>query len=441
MTSFNPLQQIKVKTMKKIYKNAFDKERRDFLKILASAGITKQLLRASPLIWGVMASRLAEAQTGPNKLMTVYVPNGCMPERFFPSPGPLPGTWPSGLPMSQPYNDVKNQCNFLRIAHASGGHGVMPVIINKIQGAESSFDVNIGMAKGGSLPFQFINLGVMGAGTLTRAQGTTEWNGPLVPPELSPYNAFRRIFSGGSGSTTTGAANPHQVIVDLHKPAITALRNKLGSYEKARLDSHLTAISSYESRFGNASSSGSSSGACNAGTGPTQYPLSAETFEQQARDMANIAALALSCNLTASVCLQLGSDDGLFQLPEFFSDTYHNSIHGTAFNQFLPWNNTRGHLSELSANVITQLNTRGVLNSTIFMEISDMGHGDQHTMNDVPIVLAGGNGRIQRNVANAANNNVNTRNLMATVGAALGCQQGVGGYRFGDVPVISGVIV
>jgi hypothetical protein len=78
MTSFNQSKQIKVKTMKKIYKNAFEKERRDFLKILASAGITKQLLRASPLLWGVMASRLAEAQTGPNKLMSVYVPNGAM---------------------------------------------------------------------------------------------------------------------------------------------------------------------------------------------------------------------------------------------------------------------------------------------------------------------------------------------------------------------------
>src|SRR5688572_9469970 len=243
--------------MKKIYKNAFEKERRDFLKILASAGITKQLLRASPLIWGVMASRLAEAQTAPNKLMTVYVPNGSMPERFFPSPGALPGTWPSSLPMSAPYNGVKTQCNFLRIAHASGGHGAMPLILNKTQGYESSFDVNVGMAKGGSLPFQFINLGVMGAGTLTRAQGTDEWNGPLVPPELSPYNAFRRIFSGSGSSTTTtsGAANPHQVIVDLHKDAITALRNKLGTYEKTRLDSHLTAISAYESRFGGSSSS------------------------------------------------------------------------------------------------------------------------------------------------------------------------------------------
>jgi hypothetical protein len=306
-----------------------------------------------------------------------------------------------------------------------------------------SFDVNVGIAKGGSLPFQFVNLGVMGAGTITRAQGASQWDGPEVPPELSPYNAFRRLFSGSSSSTTTtGAANPHQVIVDSHKEAITAMRNKLGSYEKARLDSHLTAISAYESRFGGSTSSGSTSSTstgCASGTAPTQYALSRDTFEQQGRDMANIAALALQCNLTASVSLMLGSDDGLFSLPaSIYSDVYHQSIHccgaGVEFDR------TRSHLSMLSANVIQELINKGVINSTIFMETSDMGHGNEHSNTDIPVILAGGGGRIQRNVSNAGSGQT-TRNMMATAGAALGCTQGVGGYRFGDVPVISGVIV
>jgi hypothetical protein len=441
MTSFNQSKQIKVKTMKKIYKDSYHKERRDFLKILASAGITKQLLRASPLLWGVMASRLAEAQTGPNKLMTVYVPNGCVPARWLPNSSLSNLT---SLPMSSPYNNVRTQCNFLRgINHHGGGHGTMPMTINMDWGGPS-FDVNVGIAKGGSLPFQYVNLGVMGAGSITRGQGSDMWNGPVVPPELSPYNAFRRLFSGSGSSTTTtsGAANPHQVIVDSHKEAITALRNKLGTYEKARLDSHLTAISAYESRFGGSSSSSSSStttGSCAPGTGPSQYALSRDTFEQQGRDMANIAALALQCNLTASVSLMLGSDDGLFSLATtIYGDVYHQSIHccggGVEFDR------TRGHLSMLSANVIQELSNKGVINSTIFMEISDMGHGDQHSNSDIPVLLAGGGGRIQRGVSNAGSGQT-TRNMMATAGAALGCTQGVGGYRFGDVPVISGVLV
>jgi hypothetical protein len=308
-----------------------------------------------------------------------------------------------------------------------------------------SFDVNVGMAKGGSLPFQYVNLACMSTGTLTRAQGSDAWNGPAVPPELSPYNAFRRLFSGSGSSTTTtsGAANPHQVIVDSHKEALTALRNKLGTYEKARLDSHLTAINSYESRFGSGSSSSSASstgGTCASGTGPSQYALTNDTFQTQARDMAHIGALALQCNLTASVSLMFGDDGGLFAFPYLsYKDVYHQSIHccggGAEFDV------TRGHLSGLAANVIQELINKSVINSTIYMEISDMGHGDQHTNTDIPVILAGGGGRIQRNVSNAGNSSYNTRNMMATAGAALGCTQGVGGYRFGDVPVISGVIV
>ncbi len=426
--------------MKKIYKNMFDKERRDFLKILASAGVTKQLLRASPLIWGVMYSRLAEAQTTPTNLMTVYVPNGCVPARWLPPSGTL-GTM--NLAMSSQYNGVRTQCNFLRnISHHNGGHGVMPMIINMDWGGPS-FDVNIGMAKGATRPFQYVNLGVMGTGTITRAQGATQWDGPAVPPELSPYNAFRRLFSGSSSSTTTtGAANPNQVIVDSHKEAITALRTKLGTYEKARLDSHLTAISAYEARFGGSTSSSTTtttSTGCAAGTAPTQYALTGSTFQQQAQDMANIAALAFQCNLTASVSLMLGSDDGLFSLPYIYSDVYHQSIHCCGGG--VEFDGTRGHLSMLSANVIQQLINKNVINSTIFMEISDMGHGNEHTNTDIPVLLAGGGGRINRGVSNAGNSSYNTRNMMATVGAALGCQQGVGGYRFGDVPVIPGVVV
>jgi hypothetical protein len=318
------------------------------------------------------------------------------------------------------------------------------MILNKDWGGDS-FDVNIGRAIGGTRPFQYVNLACMSSGTLTRGVGATQWDGPAVPPELSPYNAFRRLFSGSSSSTTTttGAANPNQVIVDSHKEAISALRTKLGTYEKARLDSHLTAISAYEARFGGSTSStttSSTSTGCAAGTAPTQYALTNDTFQQQAQDMANIAALAFQCNLTASISLMLGSDDGLFALPYLsYKDVYHSSIHccgaGAEFDV------TRGHMSTLSANVIQQLISKNVINSTIFMEISDMGHGNEHTSTDIPVLLAGGGGRINRGVSNAGNSSYNTRNMMATVGAALNATSNPSVYRFGDVPVIPGVIV
>lgn len=419
--------------MKKSYKNIFDKERRDFVKLLASAGITKQLLRASPLVWGAMYARLTEAQTTVNKSMIVYVPNGCVPARWLPNSS-LSNL--GSLAMSAPYNNVRSQCNFLRgINHHRGGHGVMDTIINNVTWNADSFDVNIGKTVGASRPFTYVNLACMSSGSITR-NGSS-----MVPPELSPYNAFRRLFSGGGSSTTTtsGSVNPRQAVVDSHKEAITALRNKLGTYEKARLDSHLTAINSFEARLGTSSSSSSSGGtSCNAGTGPSQYALSNDTFEQQARDMANIAALALQCNLTASISLMLGSDDGLFALPYLsYKDVYHQSIHCCAAGP--TFDVTRGHMSTLSANVIQELINKGVINSTIFMEISDMGHGDQHTNSDIPVIMAGAGGRIQRNVSNAGSGST-TLNMLATAGAVLNAPAAGSAYLFNH-PVIPGVIV
>jgi hypothetical protein len=87
--------------------------------------------------------------------------------------------------------------------------------------------------------------------------------------------------------------------------------------------------------------------------------------------------------------------------------------------------------------VVSQLSAKGVLNSTIFMEVSDMGHGNEHTSTDVPIILGGGGGRIQVNRSNSGGGSV--LNVLATAGVALNANQH-SAYRFGT-SVISGVIV
>jgi len=421
--------------MKKRYKNIFEKERRDFLKILASAGITKQLLRASPLIWGAMYARLAEAQTTVNKCAIVYIPNGCMPARWLPNSS-LSNL--SSLAMSAPYNGVKSQCHFLRnMSHHRGGHGVMDTVINNSWGGDS-FEVNIGRTVGANLPFMYVNLGCMNGGYGITRNGDS---GQLVPPESSPYNAFKRLFSGTSSSTssTGGGTNPKQYIVDSHKAAISALRTKLGTYEKARLDSHLNAISAFEARLAPSSSSTttSSGGSCAPGTAPSQYALTNDTFQTQAQDMANIIALALQCNLTAACSLVLGNESGQFAMPYLsYGGIYHQSIHccggGPEFDV------TRGHLSAQSANVIQQLINKNVINNTIFMEVTDMGDGNAHTSTDIPLIMAGAGGRISRGVSTAGGSSYTPLNMLATAGAILNAGQH-SGYTYGNVSVFPGV--
>ena len=398
--------------MKKPYKNVFDKRRRDLLKIFAAAGIGQGLLRASPLVGGMMASRLAEAQTGPNKSVVIYVPDGALPEHWYPN-----GDLTSFGAMSQPYSTVASECNFLRnMGHHRGGHGVMSTIINNSWGGDS-FDVNMGRILGENLPFTYVNLGVHsnGNGVLTKD------NGSDVPFEDNPFNAFNRLF--GNLQPGGGGGDPKLNAVDAHLDAVNALKTKLGSYEQQRLDSHLTAIEETQRRLQDLGGGGMS---CDAASPPAEFPIEFSTFQQQAELQADIIALALECNFTASCSLALGNDGAEFTLPYLdFQNTYHSSIHGGNGGDptYPHYRETRAHLSSLSASLIGRLRDRGLLDSTIVCEVTDMGNGDAHSNTDVPLIMAGGGGAIQRGVSNAGGASYTPLHQIHTAAVALQAHQ------------------
>lgn len=415
--------------MKRRYKNVFDKKRRDLLKILTSAGISRGLLHASPLVMGTMYSRLAEAQSTPNKSVVIYVPDGCIPDQFFPN-----SNLSSWKPMSQPYSSVSSECNFLvNMGHHRGGHGVAVTIINNSWG-DDSFDVNMGRILGENLPFTYVNLGVHsnGNGILTKDNGTE------VPYEDNPFNAFKRLFgnlSGGGG----GGSDPKLNVVDAHLEAINALKTKLGSAEQQRLDSHLTAIEEVQQRLIDL---GGGTISCDSGSAPSQFPLEFANFEQEANLQADIIALALSCNLTASCSLTFGNDQAEFTLPYLnFKDNYHQSIHGgnNGDSTYPHFRETRAHLSSLSAYTIDALRSNGVLNSTIVCEVSDMGNGDAHSNTQIPLIMAGGGGAIQRGVANSGGSSYTPLHQIHTAAVAMNANQS-SIYQGYESSVIPGVL-
>ncbi len=401
--------------MKKRYKNKFDKKRRDLLKILTSAGITRGLLRSTPLVGGMMLSRLAEAQgSGPSRSVVIYCPDGALPNYWFPN-----SNLTSFPAMSAPYQSVASDCNFLRnMSHHRGGHGVMPTIINN-QWTGDSFDVNIGRTIGENNPFPYINLGVHsnGHGYLTRDNNTE------VPFEDNPFNAFDRLFGNGGSGGGGGGGNPKGNIIDAHKEGVDALKGKLGSYELHRLDSHLTAIEETEARL---NALNSEPGSCNAGAAPSTFPLEYSTFQQQAELQAEIITLAFQCNLTSSASIAFGNHQGEFAFPYLnFSGIYHASIHGGNGGDptYPHYRETRAHMSSLSANVISSLRNAGLIDSTIVCEVTDMGDGDGHGSNNVPLVMAGGGGAIQRGVSNAGGSSYTPLDMIHTAAVALGADE------------------
>lgn len=370
------------------YKNQFDKQRRDLLKVITGAGISKGLLNSFGLAGTMMMARMAEAQTVPKKAFALYVAGGAMPHLYQPTSNS------AMKPMSQGYADegVAGDINFLTGTETTNpGHGAMTFRFGGSYYGRASFDVMMARTIGANHPLDVLNLGV--SQLETQGSPTRSHDGSTINTINDPQSAMRRITSalgsgGGGGGTTGGGTNPRQLFVDLHRDAIKTLNSKvLAQHEKAKLDQHLTSIEELEKKLAPADTGDapvSSVQTCSSASMPAGNTgdFTAHTLLQL-----EIAALALSCNVTASVSLCLGDDTSGFNIPGF-NDKLHTSHHNdtATWGQYIT---TAGYMFGLAAKTVRTLKDAGVLNDTLLIQNSDMGDGNAHTAADTPMFLAG----------------------------------------------------
>ena len=384
--------------------------RRALLKTVLASGISKSLITRSPLVAGMLFARHADAQgSQPNKTVAIYVPGGGIHDFWAPSGSGenmnLPG-------MSVGYEDVKTECNFLlNMSHESAGHGRMPRILSNSWGGSGrdTYDVFMGKQLGPDMPFTYVNLGVHsnGQGYLTR-NGNTQ-----IPFEDNPFNAFNLLFGDNSGGSSKTP------ILDAHAQAANAIKTKLAGYEVERIDEHLQAISDTQRRLDDLAGGTS----CPSAPANTSFPLTYDTFSQQARMQADIAVAALKCGFTSSVSLAFGNHQGQFRIPELdYQGNYHQSIHGGSGGRvnYPHYVEMRAHLGSLTAYLIGRLRDAGILDSTVVVETTDMGHADKHGNNDVPFMIAGGGSRINRGTTTAVGSSYNQLDVIHTAAKACG---------------------
>lgn len=352
------------------YKDCFDKERRDFLKVVKHAGIAAGLIQASSILAGVMLARTAEAQSGtPTKHCLVFSGGGCHPDKWFPSGSTLPV---QSAPLQTHYNRI---AMFKSASLSGAGHGVMFHRFNNGSWSEDSFDVNLGRTIGANYPVKYLNVGTTAESALSREGYTGR---PLI---TSPQAALDVLFSGGgSGGGNGSGTAPRQSVVDLHYAAISSLQNKLGQHEKEKLDSHFTAIREIETAI---DTGGSNPG----GSCPQLSNTTASGFDATAKLHADIVALALSCNLTASASIAFGTD-----AHTHFFDVLGRESHQSHHNQGnvpLAYTEDIVYMQGLTRYLLDKINERGLFSSTIVTQVSDMGDADSHGNKDVPMIVAG----------------------------------------------------
>lgn len=401
---------IKNDDIQKAQRDSLNISRRSVLKTFLASGISKALVSRSPLVAGMLFARHADAQSSlPDKTVAIYVPGGGIYDFWAPSGSGSAMNLPA---MSVGYEQVKTECNFLlNMSHDNAGHGRMPRILSDSWGGSNrdTYDVFMGKQLGPDMPFTYINLGVHsnGQGYLTR-EGNTQ-----IPFEDNPFNAFNLLF----GDNTSGSSKTP--ILDAHAEAANAIKSKLAGYEVERLDSHLQAISDTQRRLDELSGGVS----CPSAPVNEAFDLSYETFSQQARLQADIIVAALKCGFTRSASLAFGNHQGQFRIPELgYQGNYHQSIHGGSggLPNYPYYTEMRAHLGSLSAYLIKRLSDEGILDSTVVVETTDMGHADKHGANDVPMMIAGGGSSINRGVATAGGSAYDQLDMLHTAAKACG---------------------
>lgn len=365
--------------MKKDDKSAAN-GRRKFLEMVGKGGVSTGLLRASPLVAGMMANRYASAAEGDNKRVVFL---------FFPGGAPRGAWMPSSINQmndcTRPYASVAEYCNFYSTEMGPGGdHGKSHFALGG-RVTNTTLDAQLAASAMGSVtPYSALNLGVE---TGMTGDLIGRRNGQGIRPEDSTAAAYAQFFGSAPPPGEADAIYRKQkTALDANKEALAALSGKLGQEERERMDIHLGAIERIERRLMEATVFEPAEG-CK----EPDLPTSGAGFADKIKLQADMAVAALQCGLTNIVTIQVDDSQCDWRYDGSFSEGHHQTQHGRSRGDVVEI--TR-YLSESAAYLIQRLidtpDPAGgrLIDSTVFVQVTDMADGMSHSNSGAPNILA-----------------------------------------------------
>jgi len=290
-----------------------------------------------------------------------------------------------------------------------GGHGNT---FKCMGDGSNTMDSRLEEVLGSSTPFGSMLVGTecnTGQGVMSKK------NGGDASFTDNPNAVFNRLF-GGEPPSTDGIVKA-QSVLDRSRAELNAIKSKLGTFELARMEEHENAIQALERRL-------QIEPVANCSAEDLSWtPFGGSTtgeFTEITNRHCEMIANAFRCNLTRVATLQLGTHQAEHVVPESgHSGDYHNSIHGAGTPAYIL---ARKYLTERLAYLIKTLketndeNGDPLIDSTIILQVTDMGNGNAHDGNNCPFTLAGGSNITGGRTFSGADNN----SLLNTVAKAMG---------------------
>jgi hypothetical protein len=385
--------------------------------------ISRRKLLANAAALGVLApflsftgGRRAHAQAAGNKCkaLFVYVPDGCIPDRWHPTGSERSFTLPA---MTAPLAAVQQHITFLKGLDMYAGGATHEGGIRKVlTGAGPiSLDVFLGQTLNGTdpLPHSSLQLGV--AVNFENGSGGMSFIGENreVKPDDDPLNAFSRVFGGidgggGGGGTPDPAIARRRSILDLSLGDIRRVRDRLGTLERDKLDTHLESFREVERRV---NPTQPPAAACNvAGYDRRNFQINPNDFypktfhkEQNFQTVGelhmDIAALAFSCRMTRVASLMWSHPVSPTHVPASGTTLgNHDASHygnadsptAAAFIQLKRWFNDRFVYLINKLKNTPDPDGGSVLDNTVVFLCSELGDSNNHDHRNMPFLVAGG---------------------------------------------------
>lgn len=450
-----------------------DITRRTFLRGLGGTAVSLPLVgwNASDAR-GETASGRAESEDGyPKRFVVFFHPNGVIPDAWWPErQSETDFTLDRTL---QPLKPFKDRLVFMKGVHMDsvaagpgGPHqqgmgGVLtgrPLQKGQMVGNDGSLagwgdgisiDQAIADTIGRSTPFESLQLGVRGdAHGGSRVRTRLSYAGPAqpVPPQNDPRKVFEQLFSDFQTDSDAHQTirDKRASILDTVQSQFESIENRVSASDRKKLRRHLQRVRDLERRL---QKGAGSKEACETPDQPGERnPNSEDTMPKIMQSQLDLAVMALACDLTRVVTLQISNSVNHIRYPWVDS-----TGDGHALSHAGP-SNTKAHRewirrdrwhAEQFAYLLEQLDAipegdGTMLDNTVLLWVMEISKGNTHSHDDMPFVLAG-------NVADQFEtgrfleyDGTSHNDLLAAIARAYGVElphDTFGDRRFGDGPL------
>lgn len=397
----------------------------------------------------VNGTAYAGGDTIPKRFGVFFWGNGVKKDRWNPSA--TGADWPLS-PALQPLAAVKQYVSVVsgmdiktgnERGHHAGAVGILsgsPMISQDPGGAPyastfsaPSIDQVVARAFAEREPTRFRSLEIGVTQQVVRGEGTTlhylSHNGPdnANPPTYSPRAVFDRIFGEGfTDPSTTPEIDPRlalrRSILDAVMNDARAIESRVGTTDRLRIQQHLESVRTLERQIEVIESMPPPIDACELPERPATFD--AFDYRGSSRVMSDLVAMAFACDQTRVFSNMFSGGVSLAVYRTLGAGENHHSLsHDEPGDQPMMQNITRYIMEEfayqLEALRAIPVGDGNLLDHCAILASSDVADGRAHSIDDYPILVAGGAGGRLRSGVHVRRPGDNTSKVLLSILQAL----------------------